>query len=416
MFRSVVAYLPLGRRRGTHRNLQRHASCHFAGRLEKMNALHCPGGLFALTLMFSSGLPAATPEIVHQFLGPMPTGVTVSKAGRIFVNFPRWGDAVDFTVGEIRDGKVVPFPDADINQPEMAKQADRLISVQSVVVDPRDRLWILDTGSIQFGTTTYGGPKLVGIDLGNKRIFKKILFPADVALPTTYLNDVRFDLSRGSEGLAYITDSGEQSPNGFIVVDLASGKSWRRLSGHPSVRPDPAFTAVVEGQELWNVAPSGKKTKWALGSDGIAIDPARRLLYYSPLSGRHLYSVSLDLLSDPRRTEAEVEKSVADLGDKGGASDGLECDAEGRVYASDYEHNLIRRRDRDGKWQTVAQDPRMLWPDTLSLVGGYLYFTCNQLERQKQFHGGRDLRVQPYLLFRIPTDGQPARPDQRSSR
>ena len=41
-------------------------------------------------------LPADRPvgklETVALFHGPMPTGVTVSHQGRIFVNFPRWGD------------------------------------------------------------------------------------------------------------------------------------------------------------------------------------------------------------------------------------------------------------------------------------------------------------------------------------
>uniref|UniRef100_Q022W0 Major royal jelly protein n=1 Tax=Solibacter usitatus (strain Ellin6076) TaxID=234267 RepID=Q022W0_SOLUE len=363
-------------------------------------------GAVLITLALGAAAGAADLEVVHQFQGPMPTGVTVSRAGRIFVNFPRWGDPVDFTVGEIQNGRVVPYPDADINQADASKQSDRFLSVQSVVVDPKDRLWVVDTGSIQFSKVSYGGPKLVGIDLQTNRVFKKILFPAEVAIPETYLNDVRFDLSRGSEGFAYLTDSGEKSTNGIIVVDLASGKSWRRLANHPSVKPDPAFVPVVEGQEVWNVAPSGRKSKWAMGSDGIAIDPARGLLYYCPLSSRHLFSVSLDALSDQQKSDPDVARTVADLGDKGGASDGLESDESGRVYASDYEHNLIRRRDVDGKWQTIAQDPRMLWPDTLSLSGGHLYFTCNQLHRQKQFHDGKDLRQKPYYLFRIPTDGK----------
>jgi hypothetical protein len=45
-------------------------------------------------------------------------------------------------------------------------------------------------------------------------------------------------------------------------------------------------------------------------------------------------------------------------------------------------------------------------PDTLSLAkDGYLYFTANQLHRQKQFHEGKDLRRKPYALFRV--DGGP---------
>ena len=65
------------------------------------------------------------------------------------------------------------------------------------MIDPNDRLWIVDTGSIEFGPTSPGGPKLVGVDLGTNRVFKTITFPPEVALPTSYLNDVRFDLRRG---------------------------------------------------------------------------------------------------------------------------------------------------------------------------------------------------------------------------
>ena len=35
-------------------------------------------------------------EAVAYFNGPMPTGVTVSHRGRIFVNFPKWGDDVQY--------------------------------------------------------------------------------------------------------------------------------------------------------------------------------------------------------------------------------------------------------------------------------------------------------------------------------
>jgi len=106
--------------------------------------------------------------------------------------------------------------------------------VQSVVVDPTgSRLWILDTGSLAFGRVKPSGPKLVAVDLNTNRVTKKIIFPADVALPMTYLNDIRFDLHRGAEGIAFITDSSSAGPNGIIVVDLASGKSWRRLNNHP---------------------------------------------------------------------------------------------------------------------------------------------------------------------------------------
>jgi hypothetical protein len=55
--------------------------------------------------------PLGTLEPVALFDGAMPTGVTVSHQGRVFVNFPKWGDEVEFTVAEIREGLSVAFPD-----------------------------------------------------------------------------------------------------------------------------------------------------------------------------------------------------------------------------------------------------------------------------------------------------------------
>ena len=109
-----------------------------------------------------------------------------------------------------------------------------------------------------FQPTKYGGPKLVCVDLTTDKVVKKILFPQDVALPTTYLNDVRFDLRRGNEGMAFITDSAQKGPNGIIVVDLASGTSWRRLHDHPSTKAEDmkTFLPIVEGRPFLEHQPT----------------------------------------------------------------------------------------------------------------------------------------------------------------
>ncbi len=347
-------------------------------------------------------------EVVATFDGPMPTGVTVSHKGRIFVNFPRWGDPVDFTVAELKDGKPVAYPDAEFNRLDRDHPESGLVSVQSVVVDPRDRLWILDTGSIEFGPTLPGGPKLVGVDLTTNKVFKTISFPDDVALKMTYLNDVRFDLRKGKEGVAYITDSSLKGPNGIIVVDLASGKSYRRLHDHPSTKAVTDFLPIVEGRPLMNRPKEGKPTHLSIGSDGIAIGHDGKYLYYCPLASRHLYRVATDALLDEQAKEEEVARAVEDLSDRGFASDGLESDDRGRIYLSDYEHNGILRRTPQGDYETLVHDPRVLWPDTLSVArDGYLYFTANQLHRQKLFHHGEDLRRKPYVLFRVKIDAGP---------
>lgn len=347
-------------------------------------------------------------EQVYQFKGgPMPTGVTVSAKGRIFVNFPRWGDDVPFTVGEIRDGKVVAYPSQAFNTFNAGKPADTLSSVQSVVVDALDRLWILDPAAPGFQTRLAGAAKLVAVDLGSNKVVKTIVIPADVALDTTYLNDVRFDLRVGKAGVAYITDSSLTGPGGIIVVDLDSGHSWRKLTGHPSTSADPTYVPFVEGERLAQRATGKAPQPFSVASDGIALSSDGATLFYSPLSSRHLYSVPTKLLLDDVANDAQINAAVRDLGEKG-ASDGLEADDKGRLYAGDYEHNSIHQRQVDGQWKTIASDPRMLWPDTLSVgPDGYLYFTANQLHRQAGFHEGKDLRQKPYMLFRVRIDAGP---------
>jgi sugar lactone lactonase YvrE len=360
-------------------------------------------------------LPSEEPlgilEPVAYFNGAMPTGVTVSHQGRIFINFPKWGDDVAFTVAEVLNGEAVAYPDEAINQTNPGDPAIALVSVQSVVVDPSDRLWILDTGSPRFQPTKYGGPKLVCVDLSTNKVIKKILFPQDVALPTTYLNDVRFDLRRGSEGMAFITDSAQKGPNGVIVVDLASGDSWRRLHDHPSTKAEMirTFLPIVEGRPFLEHQPDGSVNQGAsMGSDGIAISADGKRLYYCPLGSRKLYSVDTNSLADRTLDDQHVGDTVIGEGDRGGASDGLESDSAGYIYSTNYEHNAILRRLPGRNWETVIHDPRLLWPDTLSLAAdGYLYVTANQLHRQARFHNGRDLRRKPYTLFRIRVDAQP---------
>jgi sugar lactone lactonase YvrE len=337
-------------------------------------------------------------EVVAVSPEQMWTGVTVSHGGRIFVSYPRWGDTVRFTVAELRDGEAVPYPDQPTNVFDDATVGERLVSVQSVVVDPADRLWLLDTGSVELGPTMPGGPKLVCVDLERDEISRMIHLPSDVALETSYVNDVRFDLRRGEAGMAFITDSTDSGPNGIIVVDLASGRSWRRLHDHPSTKAEDGFVAVIEGRPL---------DQLLMGSDGIAISHDGERLFYCPLASRRLYSVAVDALADPALPEDAVARTVVDHGDKG-ASDGLESDAQGRVYATNYEHGAILRRTTDGTWEPLLYDARLLFVDTLSLAtDGYLYMTVNALHRQPQYQDGTDLRPRPYALLRTRVDAAP---------
>lgn len=345
-------------------------------------------------------------EAVAALHGPMPTGVTVSTDGRIFLAYPQWGDRSPFAVAELKDGKVAAYPNATVNTADLSKAAERLISVQSVVVDGADRLWILDTGAPGFAAPVPGGAKLVAVDLATNAVSRTILLGPDVVLPTTYVNDMRFDLRQGEAGVAYITDSALAGPGGLIVVDLATGRALRRLSGHSTTLPDRDFEPVVEGQVLLTRPKSGPPASWLVATDGVAISADGKTLYYCALSSRRFYAVPTALLRDPSADDATIAAAIRDLGPKA-PSDGLAEDDKGRIYAGDYETGAIRRFE-NGAWTTLAKDPRILWPDTLSVgADGYLYFTANQLHRQASFHQGVDLRKPPYELLRIAIDAGP---------
>jgi sugar lactone lactonase YvrE len=337
-------------------------------------------------------------QVVAEFADQMPTGLTVSDEGRIFVSFPRWGDDVKFTVAEIIDGKAVPFPNAAVNEWSTGASPDQLISVQSVIVDPDGYLWLLDTGAPSFAPYISGGPKIVRVDLSRNEIDRIVRIADSAMTPTTYLNDVRFDFSKGNAGYAYVTDS--QPTGALIVVDLDTDESWDRLRGHDSTRATDGFRAVVQGEVHDN---------YLVGADGIAISATGDRIFYCPLSSRRLYSVDASALRDRDLAEHRIAETILDHGDKG-ASDGLETDTAGNLYATAYEHSAVLRRDPAGEWSTVVHGPKLLWPDTLALAAdGHLYVSVNQLPRIPLFNGGVDERIPPYLIIRVDVGAQPIR-------
>jgi sugar lactone lactonase YvrE len=112
----------------------------------------------------------------------------------------------------------------------------------------------------------------------------------------------------------------------------------------------------------------------------------------------------------PDGDDDEVGAQVVDEGDKGSAGDGLETDENGTIYATAGEQNAILRRRPDGVVETLVHDPRLLWPDTMSVAAdGHLYVTANQLHRQSKYRAGSDDRRYPYALFRTRIDAGPVR-------
>lgn len=335
---------------------------------------------------------AAQLQEVASFPEQQITGVGVSrKSGRIFVNFPSWSDDHRLSVAEIVAGQPRAFPNEEWNKP--GAPGSHFVCVQSVVVDDRDNLWVLDPAAPKMQQIVKGGPKLVKIDLLTNQAVQAIPLGEDVAPAKSYLNDVRID---NSVGKAYITESGKGA---IVVVDLATGKARRLLDGHKSTQPEPGVKLTVDGKQLLD---QQTKLPPQIASDGIALDSKRGYLYYHALTGHTLYRIKTAYLNDENLSKSDLESKVEIVG-KTPAPDGMLEGANGNVYLTDIEGAaIVRWNSSANKIEPVIGDKRLLWPDTLSWgPNDDLYVTASQIENMPRFNNGKSTRTEPYKLWKI---------------
>lgn len=337
-------------------------------------------------------------ELVHLYYDEFPTGIAVSSTGRKFSNYPGGLDANDtyrgttlkYTIAELLPNNTErAYPSAEINQPPGgainyttypatgANYQDYFIGSQSIVIDPADRAWVLDTGRVLTPNGTlvpasYGGPKLVGIDLSTNKIFQTIVFPPTVAYSDSYLNDVRFDLRANlsgstGKGVAYITDSSTEGRNGIIIADLGSGTSWRHLDGNSAVHPESEHVDYLWGVPIYAFQPGKPFTYLNFGSDGIALSADGETLFWKSVANRYLYSIPTARLRDQSPTsEVLAQQSIQNRGQTG-ITDGMETDTNGFIYHGNMEQNAISfYNPKNGTDQVFVRDPRINWVDTVS--------------------------------------------------
>ncbi|KAJ4324731.1 hypothetical protein N0V94_001128 [Neodidymelliopsis sp. IMI 364377] len=346
-------------------------------------------------------------EVVHLYNDQWPTGITVSRSGRMFSNYPagldsnntNTGNVTRYAVAELNSNNTeTPYPSLEINNPPggainyttnpptSANYQNYLIGVQSVVLDPLDRLWILDTGRVQTADGTLlnaspGGTKLICVDITSNSVVKTIVFPSTVAFPDSYVNDVRFDLraslTASGGGVAYITDSSSEGRNGIIIVDLGTGESWRHLNNIPEVSAERGFVPFVWGQPLYYIpGPNMPLTTVPLGSDGIALSADGEDLYFGPVGGRGLFSIPTKRLRDRSQSSELLAQGAVQNHGQRGVSDGFETDSNGFIYAGNMEQNQLNFfNPANGTISTLVRDPRISWIDTSK--SSLSYPTCS---------------------------------------
>ncbi|ORY18530.1 hypothetical protein BCR34DRAFT_670773 [Clohesyomyces aquaticus] len=308
------------------------------------------------------------PEIeeYHYHYQQWPIGIAVSSTGRLFATYTR--GSYTFTLGEaVNKTAEKLYPSADLNLPVSAlntsfngipfgsANSTGLISVQAIYTTRKPPTAPKPSGSIIMPYAQPGGSKIVGISHSNDPIYATYTFPASVYSFDSYMYDIRFDLrpnlTSSRKGIAYIIDSSDEGRPGFIILDLGTGDSWRRLTQHP--------TALRVADDV----PNGET------------------MYYSPPTSPYLYSnPSLNLHASPSDplSELAAHNSVSNLGKRGGNANGFEGDSNGLVYQPMPKHSAI-----------CYYDPKTLQRH------GWFYVNINQFPYQLNWNNGTGGRVWP---------------------
>jgi sugar lactone lactonase YvrE len=257
-----------------------------------------------------------------------------------------------------------------------------------------------------------GGPKIVAVNLGNDSVYKTYTFPASVHFPDSYMNDIRLDLraelTPSGQGIAYIVDSSDEGRPGFIMLDLGSGESWRRLTQHPSTLRVDGDVPSYQGVPFYQRSIGTPVQTLREGLDGLQLSPDGSTMYYSALTTDYLYSIpTRNLRERDSLAEIRAAANVSSHGQRGGNANGFEGDSNGLIYQLIPEHNAVYAYNpATGLTEPFVRDPRIIWPDGASIgEDGYLYLNINQLPHQPNWNEGVDGRTWPGAVLRCKLPG-----------
>ncbi len=323
-------------------------------------------------------------------------GVTRSKDGRVFSPFQRQSKDTGIELGEWKDGKAVPYPDAGWNAWKSGDDpAKAFVAVNAIRIGPDGDLWVVDKGAPGMGAAPLpGGPKLVQIDLATNTVRK--VYPLQAATTDkSFIDDFRFNGRH-----VYLTDAGQP---GLLVLDLDTGGLRRALDGHWSTIAQRPLTG--QGRVLRD----DKDKLLFIHADQLEVSPDGKTFYYQACTGP-LYSIETRYLDDASVSDAERAKHVK-LHAATVATGGTAIDASGTIYASDTDGLRILKIAPDGAMSTLVQDPRLVWVDAMWIdEDGGLWIPAAQMNRTPAMNGGEASAVKfPTTIYRMQIDAKPLR-------
>ena len=263
--------------------------------------------------------------------------------------------------------------------------------------------------------------KIIVYNISSKKgdIIHSYIFENDF-ISNSRLNDIVIDPKRN---FAYISNginnfvNDEDNNSGIIVVDLNDisseyAKSYKILTNHISVIPDDTYFLHIDNDPIYVNNSSNVPIK--IGVNGIALTCDYSMLYFTPLSSQMIYAIKTEDIMNI--IENNYEK-IIDNNDieilsfyKNDSSDGIIASSNGQIYLSALEKNSIYKHpnlDEDFhtmyylNFELLEGNNETMWPSSLELHDGKLYFISNQFNNYIKDKINYDEPVYGLYNFRI---------------
>jgi sugar lactone lactonase YvrE len=323
-------------------------------------------------------------------------GVAVSDDNRVFVLFPHNEGTPGTRIGELKNGRVVPWPTRAWNawRKEGDPAQNTFVRTNSLRFGPDGLLWIVDTGTPKSDAPPIAqGPKLLAFDIAKGQLVKAI--PLDKLVKRkSFVDDLRFH-----GDMIYVTDAGAPA---LILLNQKTGQSRRVLED------DSTTTArrpmVGEGKVM--LKPDGSQVK--LHADQMEVSPDGKYYYFQTAAGP-MYRVETPYLDNFNVSSAEIAKHVHYFFNSPTCG-GTTIDAAGNLYVADANQKRVLKVTPQGQSSTLVQSPDLIWVDAMWIdKGGNLWMPVPQMNRTAGFQRGVESVKFPVHLYKLPIGAQPFR-------